>query len=71
MSNLSFIVLVVLICCTAGVIIEYLRTRGSKEDSTDNAELIEQLERLEERLRVLERIVTEKKYDLRKEIDSL
>ncbi len=45
-----------------------------KSDKIDNAELADSLRRieeLEERIQVLERIVTENKFDLRSEINKL
>ncbi len=42
---------------------------GSRDAEVDEA--MEKIERLEERIRVLERIVTEKSVDLKKQIDSL
>ncbi|MFQ5609256.1 MAG: hypothetical protein ACE5F8_03190 [Woeseiaceae bacterium] len=71
MSN-SFIVLIVLIACCTGVAYEYLRTQAKKRETNEDAtEMTAQLEALEERIRVLERIVTEKKFDLKQEIDRL
>jgi hypothetical protein len=46
--------------------------RHRKEDQGEIAEETQaQLDRLEERIRVLEKIVTENKYDLREEINRL
>jgi cell division protein FtsB len=48
--------------------------RAKAQKKTGDAELDEMLARinvLEERIRVLERIVTEEKHDLRREISSL
>jgi hypothetical protein len=50
----------------------YLKRR--KEEPEANEELVETLtkiELLEERIQVLERIITENKFDLKEEIDSL
>ena len=72
MNTMAFVVMIVLIACTTSVIMEYLKTQQKKK--SDNAEASDtnaQLDALEERIRVLERIVTEKKFDLRKEIDKL
>jgi hypothetical protein len=58
--------------CTAGIVKEYLKTRAKKEERGVGAdETLAEMEVLEERVRVLERIVTEKKFDLRREIDKL
>ena len=65
-------VCIVAIGCAAGVVSEYLKMRSRKEEgNADIDETLAHMEELEERVRVLERIVTEKKFDLGKEIDKL
>jgi len=72
MNNLVFVLCIVAIVCTAGIVKEYLKTRARKEErGVDANETIAEMEVLEERVRVLERIVTESKIDLRREIDKL
>jgi hypothetical protein len=72
MNSLFFVVCIVAVVCTAGVIKEYLKTRAKKEErGVDADETYAQMEILEERVRVLECIVTESKIDLRREIDKL
>ncbi len=44
---------------------------GRGEDGDVNAELLDQIDRLEERVRVLERIVTDDPKDLRREFREL
>lgn len=72
MNNLFFVVCIVLIGCATAVIINYLEAKkatGSKHAEID--ETLAQIDALEERVRVLERIVTENKIDLKQEIDRL
>ena len=72
MNSMFFVVCIVAIACTASVIRDYLKTRPSRDESSADAnDTMAQMEILEERVRVLERIVTENKFDLRKEIDKL
>ena len=75
MNNMFFVVCIVAIVFTAGVVREYLKMHAKKEensgDAADAAEYVTQIETLEERIRVLERIVTDNKFDLRQEIDKL
>ena len=72
MNSLVYVLCIVAIVCTAGVIKEYLKTRAKKaERGVDANETLAEMEVLEERVRVLERIVTESKIDLRREIDKL
>ena len=71
-SNLFFIVMIVAIVMCANVCQTYLKQRKKKPD--DDAELEESLAKidvLEERIQVLERIITENRFDLKKEIDQL
>ena len=72
MSNLFWVVCIVAIVMTAETIKKVYEMRHAKreEDEKDNDELV-RLDQLEERIRVLERIVTEDKHDLRREINRL
>lgn len=72
MSNAFFIVLIVAIGCTTAVVSNYLKSRANRDERGANLdETLSQLDALEERIRVLERIVTENKFDLKHEIDKL
>ena len=71
-SSLVFVLLLVGIVMCANVCNTYLKQRKKQPD--DNQELEEtvaKIDVLEERIRVLERIITENRFDLKKEIDSL
>lgn len=71
-STLVFVLLLVLIGCAASVIQTYLKQqKKAPEDSKELEETLAKIDVLEERIRVLERIITENRYDLKKEIDSL
>jgi hypothetical protein len=73
MSTLFYVVCIVAIVFTADTIQKYMKMKNTKsaEKQPDLEETLAEMERLEERIRVLERIVTENRYDLGKEIDSL
>jgi hypothetical protein len=71
MSNMFFVVCIVAIACATAVLTEYFRSRRRAEKHRAGDETMAQLDALEERIRVLERIVTESKFDLRREIDRL
>lgn len=73
MSTLFYVVCIVAIVFTADTIQKYLKLKNEKkrEQDPELEETLAQIERLEERIRVLERIVTENKYDLGEEIDKL
>ena len=73
MSNMFFVVCIVAIACGTAVISDYLKAKSKRESraATQDSGTLEELRALEERVRVLERIVTERKYDLAEEIDNL
>ncbi len=69
-----FLLCIVAIACVTGVFIEYFKSRATREirerhEASDDS--LSQIDALEERIRVLERIVTENRFDLKKEIDRL
>ena len=71
-STLVFVLLLVALVMCANICQTWLKQR--KKEPEADAELQETLEKidlLEERIAVLERIITENRYDLKKEIDSL
>ena len=72
MNTLFYVVLIVAVVMTADTIqkVYKMRHEKQKDDDKTNEELA-RLDQLEERIRVLERIVTEDKHDLRREIDNL
>lgn len=69
------IVMVVFIACITGIAMHYITEKYKKKEDSDESiavdEMLAQLEAVEERVRVLERIITENKFDLKREIDSL
>lgn len=72
MNTFFFVVCIVAIVMTADTIQKYMKLQSKKQaEDPEVEETLQQIERLEERIRVLERIVTEKRYDLKKEIDNL
>ena len=71
MNSMLFVLCIVAIGCATAVLTEFLRSRRLADTHRANDETSAQLDALEERIRVLERIVTENKFDLRREIDRL
>jgi hypothetical protein len=72
MSTLFYVVCIVAIVFTADTIQKYMKMKNSeKKSDPELEETLAHIDRLEERIRVLERIVTESKHDLRKEFDRL
>lgn len=71
-SSLIFVLLLVSIVMCAEIIKTWIKRKKSKpEDNTELMETISKIDVLEDRIKVLERIITENRYDLKKEIDSL
>lgn len=68
----TFVFLVVLVVMMAGVARSWIeqRKKGDRSDE-EIAETLQKIEQLEERIEVLERIVTENRFDLKQQIDSL
>lgn len=74
-SPFTMVVVIVLICVGAGVINNYLKTKASREDDAASQakldEMRRDIERLTERIRVLETIATDTDERLREEIRRL
>jgi hypothetical protein len=67
-----FVLSIIAIVMCASVMRSHFKYRTKKAEIDPELEgTLEKIEQLEERIRVLERIITENRYDLRKEIDSL
>jgi hypothetical protein len=73
MSTWAAIVSIVAIVFCADTIAKISKNRAQKKTSGDKEleEALAQVKLLEERIQVLERIVTENKFDLRSEINRL
>lgn len=74
MGVFEMVVLVTTIGCATGVATEYLKTQRKRADATNQDDLEDALDRIdemEERIRVLERVVTDDKYSLSQQIDNL
>ncbi|MDX2412387.1 MAG: hypothetical protein QNK16_09040 [Woeseiaceae bacterium] len=67
-----FIITIIAMGIGANIVQTLIKARTAKKnDSPELEEALAQIDKLEERIRVLERIVTENKYDLRHEINKL
>ncbi len=72
MNTLFYVVCIVAVVMTADTIQKYLKMKSKERENDPELEsTLAHIEALEERIRVLERIVTENKFDLRNEIDRL
>lgn len=74
MGVFEMVVAIVAVSCGAGVLNNWLKTRnkvGRAELDQALDERLQQLDKLEQRMRVLERIVTDRKYNLKEELHDL
>ena len=71
MDVFTFVIIIVIIGCGTGVLTEYFKTKRESEEFTGDEEVYSELESLRARVEVLEAIVTDEKYSLKKEIDQL
>ena len=71
-GNLIFVLLIIAIVMISQVAKAYIKQRSKQpEVNRELEDTLTKIEVLEERIQVLERIITESKYDLKKEIDDL
>lgn len=72
MNTLFYVVCIVAIVFAADTLQKYMKMKNQeKKSDPELEETLAHIEQLEERIRVLERIVTENRTDLRSEIDRL
>ncbi len=72
MNTMFYVVCIVAVALAADSYQKYLKMKHQKKPQDDELEAsLEKIEKLEERIRVLERIVTENKPDIGREIDNL
>ena len=71
MDVFIMIVLIVLIGCGAGVLTEHFKTKRKELEQSGGDEVFEELEILRERVEVLEKIVTDERFHLEREISQL
>ena len=71
MEVFTMVVLIVAISCAAGVLNNYLKNQRIEREKGPGNGVVEQLEELRQRVAVLEEIVTDERYQLRKEFDQL
>lgn len=73
MSVFEMVAVIVVIGCVTGVINNWLKIRQKsaviQNDHLDEA--LDRIEDLEERIRVLEKVVTDDRYELKRQLDAL
>ena len=73
MGITEMVVLIVFIGCVTGIVKSFIERRsdGGRRSASALAEQEERLASLEERVGVLEAVVTDSRYELKREIDNL
>jgi len=71
MDVFTFIILVVLIGCGSGVVNNYMRNQRNRTKVTIDEDAQQELVELRERIEILEKIVTDEKYQLQRDLDHL
>ncbi len=66
-----FVLTIIVIALGFDLLKTHLESKRKACPAADDAAHLEQLARLEERIAVLEKIVTDDRYDLKRRIDSL
>jgi hypothetical protein len=72
----DFVIVIVIVSCTFKLLTAWMRSReyrrGNDESANANAALMQQrLDQLEERVQVLERIVTDDRFELKQQFKDL
>lgn len=72
-SPFTMVFFIVVVVILADLIKSWIKRDGKKDGANEEVveETMSRLDVLEERIQVLERIVTENRYDLKKQIDNL
>ena len=73
MNVFEMVVSIVVIGCIAGVLNNLIKQRHARRpnERDDMDQRLDALEKLEERVRVLEAVVTDESYELRKQLNDL
>jgi aspartokinase len=72
MGITEMVVVIVVVSCLAGVTNRYLKMKHAQTGQySPDEETSDRLSELEERVQVLEKIITDNKYNLEQEIDQL
>ncbi|MGK0224062.1 MAG: phage shock protein C [Limisphaerales bacterium] len=71
MEVFTMVAIIVVASCAAGVFNNYLKVRGQSASEEDQEEILQEVEALRARVEVLEKIVTDEKYQLKNEIEAL
>ena len=71
MDPFTMVVCIVFVCVAAGVFNNYIKTKAKQPNSNQDESLLVEIDELRERVEILEKIVTDEKFQLEREIQSL
>ena len=71
MDVFTFVLVIVIVSCGSGVVNNYLKNRREVAQLDVDDGVYQELSSLRERVEVLERIITDEKYNLERELDQL
>ena len=72
MNVFTFVFLIVTVVLCAKLVQAWIENRDNNRSANEEVEAtLTKIDKLEERIQVLERIITEDRYDLKKRIDNL
>ena len=71
MDVFTMVVIIVAISCGAGAYNNYLKTRKLEAKKAPSDDVLAELDEMRERVQVLEKIVTDEKYQLHRELNDL
>ena len=71
MDVFTMVVIIVVVSCGAGVLNNYIKSQRERDDVEVSDDVYAELETLRERVEVLEKIVTDDKYQLGRQLDEL
>ena len=71
MDVFTMVVIIVTVSCLAGVANNYMKSKARQAEQEVPSDLAAELDELRERIEVLEKIVTDDKFHLTKELDKL
>jgi hypothetical protein len=73
MNAFEMVIVIVIVGCATGVINNFIKHKnaGRSEDMDDLLDRLDGIEELEERVRVLEKVITDENYELKKQFQDL
>jgi cell division protein FtsB len=71
MTVFEFVFMIIVVVFGYKLITLRMHQRSARSDDTERVAWQQQLEQLEDRVKVLERIVTDDKYDLKRQLEEL